>query len=89
MTRQEAVSAIYEVINSGIIDTELENRLTEACRNICSDEWEDCKKEQCSEYCDGCDFKEDFNEEEFEDEEELDEESEHTLSVGVKPPRKI
>lgn len=71
MTRNEAVNAIYEVINSGIIDMELEERLTRACTCICEDDWEDCK--ECSEHCDGCDFKEEFYDD-FDDEEEFNEE---------------
>lgn len=67
MTRKEAVEAIYKVINSGILDLELENKLVEACNNICSDEWEECKSEECSEHCEGCEW---LEEDEEEDEEE-------------------
>ena len=34
MTRQEAVQTIYEVINSGILYLELEDKLVEVCNCI-------------------------------------------------------
>lgn len=34
MTREEAIQAIYKVINSGIIDIELEEELTEVANCI-------------------------------------------------------
>lgn len=86
MTRKEAVSAICEVINSGIIDSELETQLTEACTCICEDDWDDCKASECNEYCEDCIFRENYGEE---TEEEFEEEPVHSLSVGVKPLRKI
>ncbi len=34
MTRQDAMQTIYKVINSGILDLELENDLVEVCNCI-------------------------------------------------------
>lgn len=56
MTRKEAVEAIYKVINSGIIDIELEEELTDVCEHICSGEYEQCDSEECDCYCEGCRF---------------------------------
>ena len=50
MTRYEAVNIIYEVINSGIIDEELEENLTEAASCICENSFEKCPAE-CLMYC--------------------------------------
>ena len=63
MTRKEAVNAIYEVINSGILDMDLEDKLTEACNCICEDAWEDCKPSECTVYCEDCYFRENYDEE--------------------------
>jgi len=41
MKRSEAVVAIYRVINSGILDEELEDELTAAAASIEYDEWEE------------------------------------------------
>lgn len=41
MTRQEAIEAIYKVINSGILDMEIETDLTEVANCIEEDEFED------------------------------------------------
>lgn len=65
MTRNEAVQAIYEVINSGIIDAELEETLTEVCSRICEDDWEKCEvDERCANglpnYCEGCPYQEEY-----------------------------
>lgn len=54
MTRQEAIEAIYDVINSGIIDSELEEDLTEVCNHICADDFDKC---QCDESGDCCECK--------------------------------
>jgi len=51
MTREEAKAIIYTVINSGIIDTELEESLEEVANTICDDSFAKCKG---SEYCEGC-----------------------------------
>jgi hypothetical protein len=40
MTRQEAIETIYKVINSGIIDMELEAELTEIANCIEDDSFE-------------------------------------------------
>lgn len=50
MTRYEAMSVIYEVINSGIIDSELEEELTEVVNHICDDDFDVCPKE-CLRHC--------------------------------------
>lgn len=50
MTRQEAMEAIYEVINSGILYEELEDKLTEVVEHICDNDFEICPKE-CLRYC--------------------------------------
>lgn len=61
MTRREAQQVIYEVINSGIIDTELTEALEEVCNHICDDGFEQCKvDERCKSgypnYCEGCKY---------------------------------
>lgn len=61
MTRREAKETIYEVINSGIIDKDLEERLTEVCNCICDNSFDKCKiDERCKHgypnYCEGCDY---------------------------------
>lgn len=45
MTRREAMDIIYQVINSGIIDSELEEGLTEVCNCIESDDFEEDDEE--------------------------------------------
>ena len=60
MTRKEAVEAIYNVINSGIIDDELNDQLTEVCNCLCGhSEFDKCKidprcKSGYPNYCEGC-----------------------------------
>ena len=57
MTRQEAKQAICEVINSGIISDDLEERLTQVANHICDNDFEDCNGndfDSC--YCEGCKF---------------------------------
>ena len=61
MTRKQAKEIIYKVINSGIIDRELEDELTEVCNTICGGEFEKCEiDERCEHgypnYCEGCEF---------------------------------
>ncbi len=63
MTREEAKAAIYEVINSGIISEDLEERLQEAANCICENNFEPCKiDERCKQgypnYCEGCQYQE-------------------------------
>lgn len=41
MTRREAQGIIYQVINSGIIDSELEEGLTQICNCIEADDFEE------------------------------------------------
>ena len=41
MTKQEAIETIYKIINSGIIDIELENELTEVASCIEDDSFEE------------------------------------------------
>lgn len=50
MTRYEAREAIYEVINSGILNEELEERLTEVAECICDNDFETCPQD-CLRYC--------------------------------------
>ena len=57
MTREEAKMTIYEIINSGIIDTELEEELTEIANCICEDNFDKCEG---SEYCEGCSFRQKY-----------------------------
>lgn len=51
MTREEAKQVIYQIINSGIISSELEDKLTEVCEHICADDFEACDGTL---YCEGC-----------------------------------
>lgn len=53
MTRKEAKETIYHVINSGIIDEELEESLIEICKCICNDMFDKCKRD-IPNYCEGC-----------------------------------
>ena len=50
MTRYEAMNAIYDVINSGILDDEHEEKLTEVVNCICDGGFEICPKE-CLRFC--------------------------------------
>ena len=55
MTRQEAKEVIYKVINSGIIDMELEEELTEVANHICDGNFEKCNGDEFDScYCEGC-----------------------------------
>lgn len=51
MTREEAKKIIYTVINSGVLDMELEKDLVEVANTICEDSFDKCEG---SEYCEGC-----------------------------------
>lgn len=53
MTREDANKILYELINSGILDEELEAKLVEITKHICADDFEKCVG---TEYCDGCEF---------------------------------
>ena len=41
MTREEAIQKIYQIINSGILDIELEDDLVEVCNCIEDNNFED------------------------------------------------
>jgi len=55
MIRSDASYTIYEVINSGIISNELEERLQEVADAICENSFEKCSSE-CQRFCEGCEF---------------------------------
>ena len=55
MTREEAVTVLYTLVNSGILDSELEESLNDIATHICNDDFEECKGNP---YCEGCVFKE-------------------------------
>ena len=42
LTREDAKSVIYQLINSGILDEALENKLLELCEHLCKDDFEEC-----------------------------------------------
>lgn len=55
MTRREASEMLYKIINSGIIDGDLEEQLQDIAENICGDCFEECDGDgfdSC--YCEGC-----------------------------------
>ncbi len=54
MTREEAKMILFKLINSGILDDELEEKLSELADHICADDFKDCVGD---EYCEGCKFK--------------------------------
>ncbi len=54
MTREEAVNVIYTLINSGVLDSELEESLGEIAEHICDNDFEKCEG---SPYCEDCVFK--------------------------------
>ena len=54
MTREEAVNVLYTLVNSGVLDSELEESLTDIATHICNDDFEECKGNP---YCEGCIFK--------------------------------
>lgn len=45
MTKREAIETIYQVINSGILDIDLENKLVEVC-NCIEDEYFELDNEE-------------------------------------------
>lgn len=53
MTREEAKHVLYQLINSGILDSELEEKLTEVAEHICANDFEGCTG---TEYCLECQF---------------------------------
>lgn len=52
MTRARAIVTLYKIINSGLIDIDLEETLTEIANCICYDDFEECEGETNS--CEGC-----------------------------------
>ena len=69
MTRREAYETLYEIINSGILDLNIESKLTTICNSICNDDWEDCNCDDVPMYyCHGCDFLNEPDEDEEENE---------------------
>lgn len=54
MTREEAKMIIYELINSGILAEDLEDKLVDIAQRICADDFDKCVG---TEYCEGCRFK--------------------------------
>lgn len=52
MTRAEASRTIYEIINSGIVSEEIEEKLTDLANTLCYGEFDKC--EETSPYCAGC-----------------------------------
>ena len=52
MTRLEAKTTLLEIINSGIINEELEERLNEIVNSLCADDYEPCYDRTI--YCEGC-----------------------------------
>ncbi len=50
MTRYEAKQAVYEIINSGILDMSLEGDLVELVNCLCEDSFDPCP-EECLRYC--------------------------------------
>ena len=52
MTRAEASGVIYEIINSGIVSEEIEEKLTDLANVLCYGEFDKC--EETSPYCTGC-----------------------------------
>lgn len=69
MTRFEAVHAIYDVINSGIISSKLEENLQDVANGLCRDGFEQCPW-QCLRRCklDECPHAEEWPEEAEEEE---------------------
>ena len=54
MTREEAVNVLYSLINSGVLDEEIEESLGDIANHICNNDFEECKGNP---YCQGCIFK--------------------------------
>lgn len=52
MTRADAQSLIYEIINSGIVSEEIEDGLYELANTLCYGDFDDC--EEFSSDCIGC-----------------------------------
>ena len=54
MSREEAKLLVYQLINSGILDSELESKLTELAEHICKNDFDKCTG---TEYCENCQFR--------------------------------
>lgn len=54
MTREEAVNVLYTLVNSGVLDEEIEESLGDIANHICNNDFEECKGNP---YCEGCIFK--------------------------------
>lgn len=50
MTRREAVCLLYQVINSGILDADIESSLSDVAECICEDGFEECEDCDKSDY---------------------------------------
>lgn len=46
MTREEAVKIVYQIINTGILDIDLEEDLVEVCNCIADDSFEEEEEEE-------------------------------------------
>ena len=51
MTREEARNTINVLINSGVLEMGIEERLIEIADHICKDDWEPCIGTPYCEYC--------------------------------------
>ena len=49
MTKSDAITTIYQLVNSTILDTDLEDELVEICNCIESGEWEEEEEEEWEE----------------------------------------
>lgn len=54
MTREDAKQTIYQLINSGILSEEVEDKLDKIVEHICADNFEKCDG---TPYCGECRFK--------------------------------
>lgn len=54
MSREDAVAVLMQLINSGILSDELEEKLREISGCICEDSFKECIG---SEYCGSCQFR--------------------------------
>ena len=53
MTREDAKQIIYQLINSGILSEELEEKLEEVAKHICANDFEKCNG---TPYCKDCQY---------------------------------
>ena len=54
MTREDAKNVLYQLINSGILDSTIEGKLADIAERICNDDFETCIS---TEYCGACNKK--------------------------------